>query len=42
MNEILIEAFRHEGLRLLLAGGSPESQNASGGTVRPVIAGASR
>jgi putative transposase len=34
--------IRHEGLRLLLAGGSPESQNASGGPVRPATAGASR
>jgi putative transposase len=31
--------IRHEGLRLLLAGGSPESQNASGGAVRPATAG---
>ena len=34
--------IQHEGLRLLLAGGSPESQNASGGAVRPATAGASR
>jgi len=34
--------IRHEGLRLLLAGGFPESQNASGGVVRPATAGAPR
>jgi len=34
--------IQQEGLRLLLAGGSPESQNASGGTVRPATVGASR
>ncbi len=34
--------IRHEGLRLLLAGGSPESQNASGGAIRPATVGTPR
>jgi putative transposase len=34
--------IQHEGLRLLLAGGFPESQNASGGAVRPATVGTPR